>query len=579
MAKFLLGLIVGVVVAVLGLIIIGFAIGRLFSNKQPVISPNAVLVLALAGEVPESSPVEFPFAFGQNQATPTMRDMWTSLRAAASDNKIKAVLLQPRNLTVGWAKLQELRRELVNFKKSGKPVYALLQGAGSREYYLSTVADRIFLSPDDLLDVKGFRVEELYFKNTLDKLGVGVQVDHVGRYKDAGDIFSRTSMTPETREVLNQILDQLFGDFCSAVGTSRHKSVDDVKSLIDMGPFTAQQAKATGLVDELGYEDQVFSALKKKTGINDLNKVILKSYFRATPGKGDRIAMLVGDGDIIRGSSDDSNTNQTLISSGSFNKIIRQVRNDSSIKGVILRVNSPGGDAVASDEILHELKLLSAAKPLVISMSDVAASGGYFISMTGDQVFSYPNTITGSIGVLYVRPNFHNLYDKLGIQQETVSRGKLADIDSLYSPLSDAARQKLRESIETTYRSFVTKVATSRKKTYDQIDQLAQGRVWMGTQARENALVDELGGLDEAVASIRKKAKLSAGGDTNLVMFPPRRSFLDFLTNSSAESMTEAIAWRKIHSIVPGLPEAVLPSPALLKGGVLRILPYQLSIQ
>jgi protease-4 len=579
MAKFLLGVIVGVVVAVLGLVIIGFAVGRLFSNKQPVISPNAVLVLALSGEIPESAPVDFPFALGQSQANPTIRDIWTSLHAAASDSKVKAILLQPRNLSAGWAKLQELRRDLANFKKSGKPVYALLQGAGSREYYLSTVADRIFLSPDDLLDVKGFRVEELYFKNTLDKLGVGVQVDHVGRYKDAGDIFSRTGMTPETREVLNQVLDQLFGDFCSTTGAGRHKSAEDMKTLIDMGPFTASQAKAAGLVDELGYEDQVFSELKKKTGINDLNKVILKSYFRATPGKGDRIALLVGDGDIIRGAPDDSGTNQAVISSGAFNKLIRQVRNDSSIKGVILRVNSPGGDAVASDEILHELKLLSAAKPLVISMSDVAASGGYFISMTGDQVFSYPNTITGSIGVLYVRPNFHNLYDKLGIQQETIARGKLADFDSLYSPLSDAARQKLHDSIEATYRSFVTKVAASRRKTYDQIDQLAQGRVWMGAQARQNALVDETGGVDEAVAFIRKKAKLPAGGDTNLVMFPPRRSLLDILTNSSSESITEAVAWSKIHSIAPGLPDAVLPSPALLKGGVLRILPYQLSIQ
>ncbi|MBV9937020.1 MAG: signal peptide peptidase SppA, partial [Acidobacteriaceae bacterium] len=424
-----------------------------------------------------------------------------------------------------------------------------------------------------------FRVEEMYFKNTLDKLGVGVQVDHVGRYKDAGDIFSRTGMTPETREVLNQILDQIYGDFCSAAGVSRHKSAGDVKTLIDMGPFTAQQAKAAGLVDELGYEDQVFSELKKRTGINDLNKVALKSYFRAAPGKGDRIAMLVGDGDIVRGNPDDSVMNQAVISSGSFTKLVRQVRNDASVKGVILRVNSPGGDAVASDEILHELKLLSAAKPLVISMSDVAASGGYFISMTGDQVFSYPNTITGSIGVLYVRPNFHNLYDKLGIQQETIARGKLADLDSLYKPLSDAAQQKLHDSIETTYRSFVSKVAASRKKTYDQIDQLAQGRVWMGTQARENALVDELGGLDEAVAAVRKGAKLSAGGDTNLVMYPPRRSLLDLLANSSAESISDVTALGKVNKLIPGLPDSLLPSPAMLKGGVLRILPYKLSVQ
>ena len=574
MAKFLLGLLVGAIVTVLGIFIVVLAIGRLFSAKQPTIAPNAVLVLALSGDLPEAAPVEVPLPFLETQSAPTVRDLWVSLRQAATDNRIKALVLQPRGLVTGWGKLEELRQQITDFKKSGKPVYALLQGPGSREYYLATVADRIFLSPDDMLNVKGFRLEELYFKNSLDKLGITVQVDHIGRYKDAGDIFTRTNMSPETRDVLNQVLDQLYGDFCSTVARSRHKSSDDVKSLIDMGPFLAAQAKATGLVDELGYEDEVYSELKRKTGIGDLNKVNIKTYFRAVPAKGDRIALLVGEGDIVSGEPDDAFGNQTMISSGGFAKTIRQVRNDRSIKGVILRVDSPGGDAVASDEILHELKLLSSAKPLVISMSDVAASGGYFISMTGDSVISYPNTITGSIGVLYVRPTFRGLFDKLGIQSEMLTRGKLADMDSALVPLSDAARQKLHDSIEATYRSFVTKVATARRKTYDQIDPIAQGRVWMGAQARQNGLVDDLGGLDTAIAMVRRKANLSAGGQTNLVMFPPRRSLLEVLTNTSADGIAETIAGTKLREKLP-----VLPSPALLKGGVLRMLPYRLTVQ
>lgn len=574
MSKFLLGLIVGAIVAVLGLVLILVGIGRVFSSRQPVIASNGVLVLALEGSMPESSSVEIPIPFGQSQNQPTVRDVWSSLRAAATDNRIKAVVLQPRGLVAGWGKLQEIRRDVLDFKKSGKPVYALLQGAGSREYYVSSVADRVFLSPDDQLDVKGFRLEEMYFKNTLDKLGVGVQVDHIGRFKDAGDIFSKTGMSPETREVLGQVLDQIFNDFCSSVGQGRHKSADDIRALIDMGPFTGDQARATGLVDELGYEDQVFSALQHKVGSGTLNKVLLRSYFQAVPAKGDRIAMLVGEGDIVRGStSEDGYSSQATISSGAFSKVIRQVRNDSSIKGVVLRVDSPGGDAVASDEILHELKLLSAAKPLVISMSDVAASGGYFISMTGDPVYSYPNTITGSIGVLYVRPNFRGVYDKLGIQQEAIARGKFSDLDSLSTPLSNAAHQKLHDGIEKTYRSFVGKVAAARRRTYDQIDPLAQGRVWMGNQAKENGLVDQLGGLNEAIASVRRKAKLSAGGETNLVMFPPRRSLLEFLTNSSGEQMAEGYAFSKIRSSIPDL-----PGPAALKGGMLHILPFSLTV-
>ncbi len=573
MGKFLLGVIVGVVVAVLGIFVVFFAVGRIFASKQPTVAGDSVLVLALEGDVPEAAPMEIPIPFIQAQSSPTVRDIWNSLRQAAKDNRIKAVVLQPRSLGAGWGKLEELRQDLADFKKSGKPVYAYLQSPGSREYYLASIADKIYLSPDDMLEVKGFMLEEMFFKNTLDKLGVQVQVDHIGRYKDAGDLFTKTNMTPETKEVLNQVLDQIYGDFCSTIGQGRRKSADEIKALVDQGPFLASQAKADGLVDELGYEDQVYSDIKKKTGLAEVNKTSIKTYFRAAPGKGDRIAVLVGEGDIVRGDPQDEFSNTTVISSGGFGKVIRQVRNDSSIKGVIVRVDSPGGDSVASDEILHELKMLSAAKPVVISMSDYAASGGYFISMTGDPVISYPDTITGSIGVLYIRPNLHGLYDKLGIQEDKLSRGKLAGIDSASEPLSDAAQQKLHESIEATYKSFVGKVAVARKKSYGQIDALAQGRVWMGAQAKQNALVDELGGLDKAVEMIRKKANLSAAGDTNLVMYPPRRSLIDVLANASPEALEGSAAESQLRRIVPAL-----PSRALLQGGLLRILPYNLTV-
>jgi protease-4 len=575
MWKFVLGIAVGVVVTVVGSFIILFAIGRAFSHKQPTIAGDSVLVLTLDGDLPEAPSLDIPIPFVQAQTSPTVRDVWTALRAAATDNRIKAIVLQPRGIGAGWGKLQELRQELTNFKKSGKPVYAYLQSPGSREYYLASVADQIFVSPDDMLEVKGFLLQEMYFKNTLDKFGVTVQVDHIGKYKDAGDLFTKTNMSPETREVLNQVLDQLYGEFCAAVGQGRHKSADEIKTLVDAGPFLASQAKADGLIDALGYEDDVYSGLKRKLGLHDLNKVNIKSYFRAVPGKGDRIALLTGEGDIVRGDPDGASLgNQTAIASGAFAKVIRQVRNDSGVKGVILRVDSPGGDSVASDEILHELKLLSAAKPLVISMSDVAASGGYFISMTGDPVVSYPNTITGSIGVLYIRPNLRGLFDKLGVQMETLARGKMAGIDSVAEPLSDAAQQKLHDSILATYRSFVGKVATARKKNFDQIDAIAQGRVWMGTQARENGLVDELGGLDQAIALIRKKANLSASGDTNLVAYPPRRSLYEVLSNASPDALENSFAESRIRKQFPGL-----PSRALLEGGMLRMLPYRLSVQ
>ena len=573
MWKFLLGVAVGIVVAFVGALIVVFAVGRLFSSKQVSVEGNSVLVLALSGELPEAAPLDIPVPFAQAQSVPTVRDIWTSLRQAATDNRIRAVVLQPNGLATGWGKLQELRQEILAFKKSGKPVYAFLQSPGSREYYLASAADKIYLSPDDMLGVKGFALEEMYFKKTLDKVGIQFEVDHIGRYKDAGDIFTKTGMSPETREVLNHVLDQIYNNFCATVGQARHKTSDEVKRLVDTGPFLGSQAKAGGLVDVLGYEDQVYGDLKKKLGLNEVNKSNIRTYFRAAPGKGDRIALLAGEGEIVRGDPEDLFGGPTGISSVGFSKVIRRVRNDGSIKGVILRVNSPGGDSVASDEILHELKLLSAVKPLVISMSDVAASGGYFISMTGDPVLSYPGTITGSIGVLYLRPNFKGLYDKLGIQADLLTRGQFAALDSVSHPLSEAGQRKLHESIEATYQSFVGKVAAARKRKYDQIDAVAQGRVWMGDPARQNGLIDELGGLDQAIALVRKKAKLAANGATNLVMYPPRRSLFEVLANTSPEALEGETAESRLRKVVPGLPSRVL-----LKGGMLRMLPYRVTV-
>ncbi len=573
MWKFLLGVLIGIIVTVFGIFVVFLALGRLFANKAPSVPGDSALVLSLRGDVPESAPVDMAIPFFEQKTAPTVRDLWTSLHEASADNRIKAVILEPQHLVAGWGRLQELRQELLDFKRSGKPVYAYLQSPGSREYYLASAADRIYLSPSDMLEVKGFLLETMYFKEGLDKLGIQFQVDHIGRYKDAGDIFTRTNMSPETREVLSQVLDQIYNDFCATIGQGRHKSADEIKALIDQGPFTADQAKANGLVDQLAYNDELYGDLQKKTNVSKLNRLDIRTYFRAAPGQGDRIAFLVGDGEIIQGDTGNSFGDATEIADRSFARLVRQVRNDSGVKGVIVRINSPGGDALASDVILHELRMLSAAKPTVISMSDVAASGGYYMAMTGDSVVAYPDTITGSIGVLYARPVLHGLFDKLGIQADLLSRGKLAEMDSAYLPLSDAARQKLHESIQTTYNIFVSKVASARHKSYDQIDPIAQGRVWMGAEAQQNGLVDQLGGLDQAVALIRQKAHLTPTGQTNLVLYPPRKSLLEVLANSSPEAVQDSAAESKLRQLLPAL-----PGKALLHGGVLRILPYRFDV-
>jgi protease-4 len=380
-------------------------------------------------------------------------------------------------------------------------------------------------------------------------------------------------MSPETREVLNQVLDQIYGSFCNGVAEGRHKSAADIQALIDQGPFLAMPAKQAGLIDELGYESQMYRDLASRAKTDKLDKVSYKSYVKTNPGTGTRIALLSGEGDIIRGKVDQPFGQGQVIASETFSKTIERVRNDNSVRGVILRVDSPGGDAVASDEILHELKLLAAKKPLVISMSDLAASGGYFISMTGNPIVAYPDTITGSIGVIYGKPNLHGLYDKIGVTKDMLTRGRFADIDSDYKPLSDAEKQKLHDGIMSTYRSFVTKVAAARKKTYDEIDPIAQGRVWMGAQAHKNGLVDRLGGLNVAVQLIRERAKLGANEAVNLISYPPRRSVLDALFNSSPETMAEAKAESYLRSIT-----GLRSSQALMRGGILELMPYTITI-
>jgi protease-4 len=296
-----------------------------------------------------------------------------------------------------------------------------------------------------------------------------------------------------------------------------------------------------------------------------------------------RIALLVGEGDITRGATNDQGTDTGITASGMV-KLLRQVRDDASIKGVILRIDSPGGDGIASDDILHEAKLLSQKKPTVISMSDLAASGGYFIAMTGDPVIAYPNTETGSIGVFFGKINLRMLYDKIGVHKELFTRGRFADIDTDYKPLDDAERAKLQTEIEQFYSGFVQRVAEGRKRQYGQIEPLAQGRVWTGAQAKQNGLVDELGGLDRAIELVKQRAKIGAAEKITLVAYPPRRNLLEVLLNrdtdlTSIESrIVDARVDGQIRALFGDLPIRSLMQSALRQGGILPLMPYTITI-
>jgi protease-4 len=578
MKRFGLGFLLGLLFSILVGVILVFAALR-FGERKVSVASNSTLILHLEGDLPEQPPVEMPIPFLAQRQPMTMIEAWQLLRRAASDARIKAIVLEPRGLDVGWAKLQELHDDIEAFKKSGKPVYAFLRGGGAHEYYVATAADRVYMTPEDELDLKGLSAQLLFVKGTLDKLGVDMQFEHVGKYKDAPDMFTRTSPTPETLEVMNAILDQYYGSLIDTIAHGRKKPAQDLRKLFDDGPFVGKEALDSGLVDALLYEDEVYGKLKEQIKV-DITKIGDQDYLHAPPAESEgknKIAYLVGEGDITRGGTYDDGTESGITAIGMV-KTMRQIANDASIKGVIFRIDSPGGDGIASDDILHEAKLLSAKKPMIISMSDLAASGGYFIAMTGDQIVAYPNTLTGSIGVFFGKPDLKGLMAKLGITETTLTRGRFADIETPLRPMNDAERAKLRGEIEFFYRDFVERVSAGRKKPYDQVEPLAQGRVWVGAQAKQNSLIDELGGLDRAVDLIKQKAKIPASEKVALVMYPPRKSVWDLLFNRSDESV-EAMIQKRAQSLAARLPVRSVPLRALIHGGMLALMPYNVEIK
>jgi protease-4 len=576
MKTFLLGLLCGLVIAGLAGVIFVFSIVRL-SERRPEVPDDAVLTVRLEGDLPEKPPIEIPLAVFESQATPTVRDIWALMHRAATDARVKGVVLAPRNLRAGWAKLEEIRQCVAAFRKSGKPVYAFLRFPTAREYYVATAADRIYASPDDYVDVKGLRIEAMYFKGALDKIGVDAHVEHAGKYKDAGDVLTRTSMSPETREVLNDILDRFYGNLTATIAAGRHQTPEQVRGIIDRGPFTGKQALGEGLVDMLGYEDQVFQDLGVRVKQHSLRRIDFRDYLRAQAPEQprNRIALVVGEGAILQGSGGDDGFGEEGIRSGSFVRLLRRVKSDGLIKGVIVRIDSPGGDAIASDDILHEMIDLGKTKPTVISMSDYAASGGYYMAVSGSPIVAYSSTLTGSIGVISAKLNLRGLYGKLGISKDILSRGENATLDSDYVAMDDAEKEKFRELVDSTYRTFLQRVADGRRRTVEQIEPLAQGRVWLGAEAQRNGLIDEVGGLDRAVELIREKAKIPRSERVALTPYPPRRTVLDVLFGRSERSPVLLLQNRMFGQVLGRDRRWLAP---VLEGGILALTPYSIQI-
>jgi protease IV len=530
--------------------IVGFAALYFLFAREPAVPGNATLVLRVGGDLKEVAPADV-VGYLRGVRTPTVRAIVDNLRKAKSDARIHAVLLKPTSFeSPFWGKVQEIRDAVVDFKKSGKPIYAYLEYGGDREYYLASAADKVFLMPAASLDLEGVATYELFLRGTLDKIGAYPDLHHIGDYKTATNTFTEKGYTAAHKEMDESMNRDLYEQIVRDIADGRKKSEADLRRLIDDGPFLPEDALRAGLVDDVEYEDQVDEKLR---GAQTAAHIDGDDYARVSLGslglnRGPRVAVIYAAGEINGGRSGFDPVNGEVVGSDTLIDYIRQARHDNSIRAIVLRIDSPGGSSIASDAIWRELMIAKrerADRPIVASMSDLAASGGYYIAIPAQVIVAQPSTLTGSIGIFGGKVVTGGVYEKLGAHIDSTSIGKHAEINSPARKYNPDELAKLQEQLQAFYDQFVEKVAESRHSTPEKIDALAQGRVWTGRQAKQNGLVDQLGGLNTAIAIAKQRAKIGAGTEVELVVYPPRKSFYEILSEQFSGSGESAAvsAW------------------------------------
>jgi protease-4 len=565
------------------LLVAVLVVAFLASSRGPSVPDAALLVVRPGGELLELPPDD---VFGRvlGRQTSTVRALVDSLRKAKRDPRITGVLLLPSTLDLPfWAKVQELRDAVLDFRASGKPVIAFLEYGGDREYYLASAADRVFLLPTSPLELTGVASYEVFLRGALDKVGAYPDFVHIGAYKTAVNQFTEAGLTPQHREMSVSLNRDLYEQIVRQVAEARRKRVDDIRALVDEGPFAPEAAKQAGLVDDLVYADQIDErASSLKLFAADLPRIEETDYRLVSPRSvgitpTSRVAVLYASGVIASGRSTRDAVNGAIVGSDTLVEQIHRIRDDDSIKAMVLRVDSPGGSSVASDVIWRELMLArekNPGRPLVASMSDLAASGGYYISMPADVIVAQPSTLTGSIGIFGGKVAIGETLGRLGVTTATVQSGRNAAISSPFDPFTPEQRDKIQGYMRVFYDGFVEKAAAARRRTPQQVEAVAQGRVWTGQQARDRGLVDSLGGLDAAIAIAKQRAGIPATEDVELVTYPTPRTLYEAIAETIGGSGVGV--WARLA----GGPEAralsALTAPARLfrRGEPLALMPF-----
>ena len=511
---------------------------------------NQFVEISISGALSEVKPT---FALGTVPTTP-LNNILKSIDKIEENKRIIGVIIRIGGIDTGWGKLQEIRNRLINLRQNGKMVISYLDSANNAEYLLATATEQIILAPAGTIGLTGLRAEVIFYKGILDKFDIKADLFAIGDYKSAIEPYTRKNMSEAQRQAMTSILDNLHQQQVDMIAAGReHINAERAIELINQGPFTANEAHEVGLVDSLSYYDQLITSLESNhdsktefipnygkkavtqpdlgtfTGLMKFISMFTKPTTQSKKHNTPKIALIYATGPIM--------PNHPQIPFGIGEGItphriidaLQTARKDESVRAIVIRVDSPGGSALASDLIWHEVKQAQEQKPTIVSMSDVAASGGYYISAAATEIVAQPGTITGSIGVLGGKLNLKGIYNKVGLTKDIITRGKNADIYSDYSNFSQSERQKIEKMLHKVYDDFVNKVAEGRQKTYDEIHQIAQGRVWTGQQAKELGLIDWLGGLDTALAIAKKHVSISHDEPIEIITLPKPKPLLEIL--------------------------------------------------
>jgi protease-4 len=535
-----------------------------------------VLLFDVPSQVDEGPPpptLSFDFL---RRERPSFHELLFAVRNAADDRSVSGLVLHVDGLDWGWARVYEMCSAVRVFRASGKPVYASLDGGGEKEYLLAAAAGTLAMPPVSTLQLDGLSASAMFMQGAYDKLGIKPNFAHVGRYKSAVEQYTRDSLSPDARAAMESLLDDEFALLVDSLASARSLPRDSVRRLIDDGPYTAREAHQRGLVDTLLAEADMDSLAAHIGGTRHPTASFTRYAEEGGTGTGEHIALLVAEGEIVDGKSREGAFGGRSVGDRTLVEALQDIRDRHNIRAVVLRIDSPGGSGDASDAVWQELRRLRREKPVIVSMGDVAASGGYYLACAGDAIVAGPATITGSIGVFGGKLNILGLYRKLGLNIETVSRGKHAEMLSPFRDFDAEELARYQQSLDQFYRVFVGRVAEGRKMAPAAVDSVGQGRVWSGLAAHANGLVDEYGGLYEAFELARSRAHIDKNADIVVDVYPrPRRSLVQrwlggvFDEPSDDESrlplMNELAHWYRI---------ATFPS-----GAMLALMPYTIRIQ